>query len=94
MSNDRKRMAEAKASFIHLMAWTCVVGVLMSIAVVIYLYFAAGPLTAPMVLASVFGVLVSVILGAGLMALGFLSSNSGHDDNAAGHHDRNQPADR
>lgn len=91
MSNDSKRIAEARTSFKHLMAWTFVAGVLTSITVVIYLYYAAGPLTGAMVFASVFGVFVSIILGAGLMAMGFLSSNSGHDDNAADHRGRNQP---
>ena len=30
------------------------------------------------------GVFISILLGGGLMAAGFLSSNSGHDERAAG----------
>lgn len=94
MSNDRGRVAEAKISFQKLMTWTIVTAVLMSLLVVIFMLYAAGPVSGGMIVAGVLGVFFSVTLGAGLMALGFLSSNSGHDENAADHRDRGQPPER
>lgn len=43
-----------------------------------------GPLTGTLVFTAITGVFVSVVLGEGLMALGFLSASSGHDIDAAG----------
>lgn len=43
-----------------------------------------GPLTGTLVFTAITGVFVSVVLGGGLMALGFLSASSGHDIDAAG----------
>lgn len=94
MVNDKQRVADAKTSFAKLMVWTVVTGVLMSIIAVSFLSYTSGPLTGAMLVASVLGVFFSVFLGAGLMAVGFLSSNSGHDDNAADHRDRNNPPGR
>lgn len=87
MANDKQRVADAKISFAKLMGWTLVAAILMSIVVVMYLSYTSGPLSVGMVVASVLGVFVLAVLGGGLMALGFLSSNSGHDDNAADHRD-------
>ncbi len=39
-----------------------------------------GSLTATLVVTVTFGVFVSIVLGGGLMAAGFFSSDSGHDD--------------
>ena len=89
MAKDEGRVAKARTSFAKLMVWTVVTGILMSIAAVSFLSYAAGPMTGAMLVASVLGVFFSVFLGAGLMAVGFLSSNSGHDQNAADHRNRN-----
>lgn len=88
---DADRLARAKESFKRLMIWTCLAGVLMTAAAIAYLAADEGPLTAHMIVATVAGVFISVFLGAGLMAVGFLSSNSGHDDRAADHRNRSEP---
>lgn len=92
MPNDKQRVADAKTSFAKLMVWSVVAGILMSIVAVTFLSYTSGPLTGAMLVATILGVFVSVVLGAGLMAVGFLSSNSGHDDNAADHRDKNDPS--
>lgn len=86
MPHDQKRLADAKTSFGKLMLWSVVAGVLMTIAAIVFLS-ATGPMSGAMIVATIIGVFVSVVLGAGLMAVGFLSSNSGHDENAADHRD-------
>jgi Flp pilus assembly protein TadB len=78
------REAAARTSFKRLIAYTIVAGVLMVIGALYYMSL-MGPLTATSIIATTLGVFFSVLVGAGLMALGFLSSNSGHDDRAAGH---------
>lgn len=78
------RLRSAKASFVRLMIYTCIAGALAVIGALFYLSL-DGPLTAGMVITTTVGVFVSIVLGAGLMALGFLSSNSGHDQSASGH---------
>ncbi len=70
------------ASFWRLIACLVIAGVLMAAAAIWYLS-TYGPLTPTLVVTTVFGVTVSIILGGGLMAMGFLSSNSGHDERAA-----------
>lgn len=94
MPNDKQRLADARAGFVKLMVWSVVVGVLMTIVAIIFLSYTAGPMSGAMIVATIAGVFVSVVLGAGLMAVGFLSSNSGHDDNAADHRDRHDRVDR
>jgi len=79
---DRARQDAARAGFVRLMIYTVVTGVLMVAGALVYLALSAG-LTVTMVIATTVGVFLSVLLGAGLMALGFLSSNSGHDEEAA-----------
>jgi hypothetical protein len=76
------RKTAAMASFWRLIAYLVVAGVAMAIATVYYLS-RYGPLTPMLVITAVGGVTVSIILGGGLMAVGFLSSNSGHDERAA-----------
>lgn len=81
---DHERLANAKASFKRMIGYILVAGVLM---VVGALYFLSvfDALTIHAVIATTAGVFVSVLLGAGLMAAGFFSSNSGHDERATGY---------
>ena len=88
----------ARASFKRLIAYTCIAGVFMVAAVLTYLG-SQGPLNPTIIIATTLGVFFSVLLGAGLMAMGFLSSSSGHDDAAAAatdhralSHDPDKPA--
>jgi hypothetical protein len=60
-----------------------IAGIAMAAAAVFYLS-RFGPLTGTLVFTVITGVFVSVLLGGGLMALGFLSASNGHDVDAAG----------
>lgn len=74
----------AYRSFRRLLICTFASGAVMVVAALGYLS-TNGPLNAMTAIATTLGVFFSVTLGAGLMALGFLSANSGHDDRAAAH---------
>ena len=51
----------------------------------------AGEVHASLIIATAFGVGLTVLLGTGLMALMFISSDSGHDEQAAQtHHEDNE----
>jgi hypothetical protein len=80
---DDTRTRQARTSFWRLIIYLGIAGVAMVAAALYYLSL-DGRLTPTMVLATGIGVFVSVLLGGGLMAAGFLSSNSGHDERAAG----------
>lgn len=81
---ESERRTTAKIGFKRFMIWTCIAGVLMVVAALVYLSAGEDPLSGHMIVATAAGVFLSVLLGAGLMAIGFYSSNSGHDDSAAG----------
>ncbi len=75
---------------LHRMAkWIALVGVLMVIASLAYIW-AMGAWSFHAVVATILGVFISVLLGCGLFALAFFSSKSGHDDNVG----TAKPADR
>ena len=61
--------------------WVALAGVLMVIAALVYLRM-VGEWSAHAVVATVFGVFVSVVLGSWLFALAFFSDKSGHDVSA------------
>jgi hypothetical protein len=73
----------ARTSFWRLIVYLGVAGLVMVAAALYYLSL-GGPLTLTLVLTTSVGVFISILLGGGLMAAGFLSSNSGHDERAAG----------
>ncbi|KAB7647672.1 hypothetical protein [Polymorphobacter fuscus] len=80
---DDARSRKARASFWRLIVYLGIAGVAMVAAALYYLSL-HGPLTPTLVLTTSVGVFISILLGGGLMAAGFLSSNSGHDESAAG----------
>lgn len=82
-SHPDARTSRARSSFWRLIAYLGVAGVVMVAAALYYLSL-YGPLTPTLVLTTSVGVFISILLGGGLMAAGFLSSNSGHDELAAG----------
>ncbi len=87
MTGDRNaRQAGAVGSFKRLLVWCAVAGVLMTIGALAYLQAVAVEyeMNMAIVITVVGGVFVSVVLGGGLMAMGFYSANSGHDDDNAG----------
>jgi CHASE2 domain-containing sensor protein len=75
MADERQ---QARSEFRRMMMWAILVAALMVGAALAYL-LATGDLTPDMVIATVIGVFVSVLLGAGLMAASYFSSKSGHD---------------
>lgn len=83
ISKDDVRASTARASFWRLIVYLCIAGVVMVAAALFYLSL-YGPLSLTLVLTTSVAVFISILLGGGLMAAGFLSSNSGHDERAAG----------
>lgn len=70
----------AWARFRRIMLWMALGGVLCVGAALIFLYLWAGPMPIHMILATILGVWLTFMLGTGLMALAFLSSGTGHDE--------------
>ena len=75
--------ATAKAKLIRMIVAVSIIGVLMVIAALVYLS-SSDALPVSIVIPVVLGVFFSVLLGAGLMAIGFYSERSGTDDDVAG----------
>lgn len=75
MATNRQR---AIAEFKRIMKWIAGIAVLMVIGALVYLYL-YSTLDVSTVIAVTFGVFFSVLLGCGLFAAAFFSSNSGYD---------------
>ena len=75
MQDERQ---SARADFRRMMKWAVVAAVVMVVAAMVYLR-TTGDLTPDMIIATVLGVFLSVLLGAGLMAASYFSAKSGHD---------------
>jgi hypothetical protein len=75
MQDERQ---SARADFRRMMIWALVAAVLMVAAALLFLRM-TGDLTPDMIIATVLGVFLSVVLGAGLMAASYFSAKSGHD---------------
>lgn len=69
----------ARADFRRMMTWAAVAAVVMVVVALLFLK-ATGDLTSDMIIATVLGVSLSVLLGAGLMAASYFSAKSGHDN--------------
>lgn len=65
------------------MLWMVLASLVAVIGAIAYLKLQGGPFPLQMLIATVAGVGFSVILAAALMGLVFLSSGSGHDEDAA-----------
>lgn len=78
------RSALAWSRYRSLMKWSGVAAVGAVAAALLYLGASGEPMPFSMVVATIAGVGLSVLLGAALMGLVFLSNASGHDDDAAG----------
>jgi hypothetical protein len=77
MPADRQ---QALAEFKRIMKWIAGIAVLMVAGALTYLHFTSS-LDTSTVIATTFGVFFSVLLGCGLFAAAFFSSNSGYDQN-------------
>ena len=75
MQHERQ---SARADFRRMMIWALVAAVVMVAAALLFLRM-TGDLTPDMIIATVLGVFLSVVLGAGLMAASYFSAKSGHD---------------
>lgn len=78
-----ERTAVAWARYRMMMRWMVLAAAVAALAALAYLKATGGPLPIHMVIATIAGVGLSVLLGAALMLLVFLSSGSGHDEAAA-----------
>ena len=81
--SDPKRAAIAWARYRMLMRWMLLAAVLAVGVALVYLGWGGAPLPIHMAIATIAGVGFSVLLAAALMGLVFLSSGSGHDEDAA-----------
>ena len=83
----RRRPSVDRASiwqrFRRMMGWMAVAAVIAVLLALIYLKSFGEPVSLHMQIATILGVGLTVLVGTGLMALVFLSSRSGHDDDAA-----------
>lgn len=71
---------DPRAAFKRLMLWTGVAAVVAIAAALVYLALSGVAMPWHMIIATVLGVGFTILLGGGLMALVFLSANSGRDD--------------
>lgn len=76
------RQGAAYVRFRRLLIYLAITGAAMVAAALLYLD-RSGPMTTTLVVTVVLGVFVSILLGGGLMATGFYSSESGTDEDVA-----------
>ena len=75
MQDERQK---ARADFRRMLKWAVAAAVVMVALALLYLNL-TGDLTPDMIIATILGVFLSVLLGAGLMAASYFSAKSGHD---------------
>jgi hypothetical protein len=78
--DDPQIAATAWRRFRHIMLWMAAGGALCVGIALVCLRIYAGPMPIHMILATVIGVWLTFMLGTALMALVFLSSGTGHDE--------------
>lgn len=89
MSDPKNRLsnphhaAHAWLRFRWIMRWVVGTAMLSVAAALFYLWADGSPLTVAVVIATSAGVALSVLLGGALMALIFMSSGTGHDEDVA-----------
>ncbi|MCH4152160.1 MAG: hypothetical protein LKF30_09475 [Sphingobium sp.] len=72
--------ATAWGRFRRLMGWMALLGALLVMAVLGYLYWLGVPMPIHLIIATTLGVWLTFMLGTALMSLAFLSSGTGHDE--------------
>lgn len=80
---DFERAAAAWAHYKSVMRWMALAALVTVLLSLLYLQSFGDPLPLHMVIATVAGVGLTVLVGTGLMGLVFLSSRSGHDEDAS-----------
>jgi hypothetical protein len=81
--SDPERAAVAWRRYRRLMLWMAGAALVAVIGAIDYLKLQGGPFPIHMLIATIGGVGLTVLLAAALMGLAFLSSGSGHDEDAA-----------
>jgi len=81
-SADYERAAIAWARYKRTMRWMVLVAAVCVLLSLIYLKSFGDPVSVHMVIATIAGVGLTVMVGTGLMGLVFLSSRTGHDEQA------------
>ena len=84
--SDPVRARIAWTRYRRMMRWMVLFAALAVVVALFYLQSGGGVLTLTMIIATTAGVGFSVLLGTALMLLLFLSSGSGHDDDAGARH--------
>lgn len=88
MKNHRSDLSDpdyarfAWARYRRLMIWMVIAALVATVLSLALLWIVRGPLPLPFMIFTAGGVFFSVVLAAALMGLVFLSSGSGHDDDA------------
>lgn len=82
--SDPEYAAFAWARYMRLMRWILVAAIVAVAGAILYLRHVGGALPLHMLIATIAGVSFTVLLGGALMGLVFLSSGTGHDEDAAG----------
>lgn len=77
---EQARAAEAWRRYRRMMRWMALAAAIAVALSLLWLKQAGGPMPFHMVVATVAGVGLTVLVGAALMGLVFLSSRSGHDE--------------
>lgn len=77
--DDPQIAAAAWTRFRRIMGWMALGGAVCVGLALLALRLWAGPMPLHMILATILGVWLTFMLGTGLMALAFLSSGTGHD---------------
>lgn len=97
MTQDRRDLSDpdyarfAWRRYRRLMAWMTLAAIASVTTALVILRIVNGPIPIHMMIATILGIGFSVMLGAALMGLVFLSSGSGHDERI---HDHSQDEDR
>ncbi|AGH49460.1 hypothetical protein CV103_15730 [Sphingomonas fennica] len=86
--SDPRRLSPSWSHYWRLMRWMVLAAIVAVAAALYYLHVEGGLVSIHMVIATIAGVGASVLLGAGLMLLVFMSSGSGHDEDVGGRKDR------
>lgn len=81
----RRRIANphAWARYWRIMRWMTLLALACVVVALIYFKTGTSPVPVHMVIATSLGVFLTVMVGTGLMSLAFLSSGTGHDEDAA-----------
>ncbi|WP_167106132.1 hypothetical protein [Sphingomonas oligoaromativorans] len=81
----RRRIANphAWARYWRIMRWMTLLALACVAVALIYFKTGESPVPVHMVIATSLGVFLTVMVGTGLMSLAFLSSGTGHDEDAA-----------